>query len=139
MKSDVEMRAAVGEIVGQLRPEELILLDSYDPDVRPPKTSGGPLGIGVTLAVTLLTPIVWKIVDGLCGDILKELSRKAAAEIVALVSARFQSKDPAVIKAKIVDYAAAELETSDLTPAQKAEISDRIAAVLLAKFRVSSS
>lgn len=131
------VRSIVAEVLEAIRPEELLILDAANPNQGTNRSaSGGPMGIGVTIAAGLIAPIVWKIVESLAGDVLKEGSTRTAKFVTDYVIGKFHTTDSNAIEAKISDYAARELADSDLSVAERAVAAAKIADAITTKFKL---
>ena len=71
-------------LVKKFSPGEAPLVDQLESkSVRDGRAAKGPLGFGVELVVPRLAPILWKVVEALYTEALKDLSKAAINKILA--------------------------------------------------------
>jgi hypothetical protein len=70
-------------VIERVAPDEAIIAQAYRPDARS-NASKGPLGFGADIAIGLLTPIVWKLVNLLSDEILKQLAKQSVDKLLSV-------------------------------------------------------
>lgn len=131
------VRDVVAEVLEAVRPEELLILDAADPatTISAP-VSGGPMGLGVSMAAALVAPIVWKIVESLAGDFLKEGTTRTAKLAVDFFAKKFDTSDPNQAAIQIAAYASKELESCEMPADEREVIAWKIAEVLADRLKI---
>ncbi|MBY8863885.1 hypothetical protein K7711_46000 [Nocardia sp. CA2R105] len=101
----VTVRSMVGDIVAEVAPEELPLIDrmgGLDDRVivrqlrrrRPPRE---PLGFGVDEVVALVTPVVWLVLDKVAEHAVDAAVDGIGARVKALLRTIFRKSTPSVV------------------------------------------
>lgn len=128
------VKAVVAQVLSELAPEELLLLDEFDPCAsRNGKAGAGPLGIGLEATAALILPIVWKITESLLHDLWAEARKEGAKAVVQAAMARLKgsgqgSKEPSE---ELVKEVAKRLEGEGVDSAKVQSLARSIAAAVL--------
>ena len=90
------IRAITLDVLEVHSPDESFLVETYDPNRDyTGKAASGPQGFGAEIAVALLLPVVWKLVEKLLEEAAKELGQEWVRRLIAAWKVRANDTAPA--------------------------------------------
>ena len=80
----VDVKKVTIAVVEQCAPEEIAIVQEYKPDATHLRRRG-PLDFGAEIAITLLTPVIWKVVAEFGDAVLKEFAGQSVKKLLAVI------------------------------------------------------
>ncbi len=99
MNGDQSVRELTRRVLASVAPEELVLVDSYEPLAGDfGKTGRGPMAFGIEATAILVMPIVYKFFEALLNEVAKQSASTALAKVKQLFKQRYSADKPAALE-----------------------------------------